>query len=461
VPAKFETRLIRSAQSLVPALAVCTILGGCAGYRAQPLAERPALASSVAALDRTRPGAAPIPAGQPLALAEVARLAVQNSPDLRAARSLGGVAQAQVVQAGLLPDPVLSGTYNFLLGGPGTANAIAATLTSDITALVTFSARRRAAQDAALQVDANLVWQEWQTRSRAQTLAIDLVQQARLLRSYGLTLRLLAHRAATTTQAVSQGNATLQMLAPDVAAVTTLQTQLDAAALAQQERWQALNALLGLEPQVRPLLAAALRVPTIEPADAARMLEDLPRRRPDLIALQLGYRSQEAALRAAVLGQFPALSLGPNYGNDTTNVASLGPTISVSLPLFNRNRGVVAIQGATREQLRAEYAARLDTASGGARALLANLLTLDRQLAAARAGLGQAANLAAGAERALRAGLLDELSYVQLITARLEKERQVIGLEQQLLDTRVALATLLGAGLPPVQLTLPQESRKT
>lgn len=246
-----------------------------------------------------------------------------------------------------------------------------------------------------------------------------------------------------------------------MAAVTTLQTQLDAATLAQQERWQALNALLGLEPQVRPLLAATLRVPTIGPIDAARMLEDLPRRRPDLIALQLGYRSQEAALRAAVLGQFPALGLGPNYGNDMTNVASLGPSVSISLPLFNRNRGVVAIQGATREQLRAEYAARLDTASGGARALLANLVMLDRQLAAARAGLGQAAGLALGAESALRAGLLDELSYVQLITARLEKERQVIGLEQQVLDTRVALATLLGAGLPPVQLTPSQESRKT
>jgi len=184
MPARFEARLIRSAQSLVPVLAVCAVLGGCAGYRAQPLAERSALASSVAALDRTRPDAPPIPARQPLALADVARLAVQNSPDLRAARSLGGVAQAQVVQAGLLPDPVLSGSYNFLIGGPGIANAIAATLTSDVTALVTLSARRRAAEAAALQVDANLVWQEWQTMSRAQTLAIDLVQQGRLLRSY-------------------------------------------------------------------------------------------------------------------------------------------------------------------------------------------------------------------------------------------------------------------------------------
>ncbi len=66
--------------------------------------------------------------------------------------------------------------------------------------------------------------------------------------------------------------------------------------------------------------------------------------------------------------------------------------------------------------------------------------------------------LAANAEGALRGGLLDELSYVQLVVARLEKERQVIGLEQQLLDERTSLATLLGAGLPPVRLVTPKQA---
>ena len=385
-----------------------------------------------------------------LGLGEVGALAVRNSPDLRAARAQSGVPRAQVVQAGLLPDPVLSGSYGVLLGGPALYNAIGATLTADITALVTLSVRRRSAVAAAQQVDASIVWQEWQTISRAQTLTIDLVQQGRLLASYRQTLSLLARRVASTTRAVEQGNATLQMLAPDVAALTALQTQLDAAVLAQEERWQALDALLGLEPQVRPALATVLTAPTVPPGETARLLADLARRRPDLIALQLGYQSQQAAVRAAILGQFPALTIGPNYGSDTSRVVTLGPAISIGLPLFNRNRGAIAIAGATREQLRLEYTARLDAASAGAQALLANLALLERQHSDARAGLNQAERLAAGAQRGLDAGLIDELSYVQLITARLEKERQVIGLEQQVLDTRVALATLLGVGLPPV-----------
>lgn len=385
-----------------------------------------------------------------LGLGEVGALAVRNSPDLRAARAQSGVPRAQVVQAGLLPDPVLSGSYGVLLGGPALYNAIGATLTADITALVTLSVRRRSAVAAAQQVDASIVWQEWQTISRAQTLTIDLVQQGRLLASYRQTLSLLARRVASTTRAVEQGNATLQMLAPDVAALTALQTQLDAVVLAQEERWQALDALLGLEPQVRPALATVLTAPTVPPGETARLLADLARRRPDLIALQLGYQSQQAAVRAAILGQFPALTIGPNYGSDTSRVVTLGPAISIGLPLFNRNRGAIAIAGATREQLRLEYTARLDAASAGAQALLANLALLERQHSDARAGLNQAERLAAGAQRGLDAGLIDELSYVQLITARLEKERQVIGLEQQVLDTRVALATLLGVGLPPV-----------
>jgi outer membrane protein TolC len=442
---------------LARTVSICAVVSGCAGYRALSLTERPALAPGVAALDRARPGGLPpVPADQPLTPAELGLLAVQNSPDLRAVRARRGVAQAQVVEAGLLPDPVLAGSYNVYLAGPAFANAIGATLTADVTALITLSARRRAAREAAMQVDADVVWQEWQTISRAQTLAIDLVEQGRLLRSLEQALDLLQQRAALSSRAVAQGNATLQVLAPDLAAVTSLQTQHDAAVLAQEQRWQALDALLGLEPAVRPLLAAP-RVPAIAPDEAATLLASLPRRRPDLIALQLGYQAQEANLRAAVLGQFPALVLGPNYGEDTTRVQSLGPSVSVALPLFNRNRGRIAIQRATREQLRTEYAARLAAAEGGARALLTDLALLQRQLDGARAGLGQARSLAAGAEAAMRGGLLDELSYVQLVVTRLEKERQVIGLEQRVLDERTALATLLGAGLPPATLTPPKE----
>ena len=239
------------------------LAAGCATYRASDLPARPALAASVAALNRTRPNGSQISADRALTLAEIGLLAVQNSPDLKAIRARRGVAQAQVIQAGLLPDPVLSGSYGVLLAGPDFANAFSASLTGDIAALVTLSARRTAASKTAQQVDADVVWQEWQTYQQAQKLTIDIVEQGRLLRSLEQTLDLLQKRAATTAKGVAEGNATLQMLAPDASAVTSLQTQLDTAALAQERQWQSLDALLGLEPWVRPSLATEFRVPAL------------------------------------------------------------------------------------------------------------------------------------------------------------------------------------------------------
>ena len=433
------------------------ILAGCATDPPQTLIAQATLKASVADLDRSQPDGPELPADRPLSPAQLGLLAVRNSPDLRAARARRGVAQAQVIQAGLLPDPVLSGGYNVLLLGPAFADEISATLTEDLGSLITLSARRRAARQSALQVDASLIWQEWQTISQAQTLAVDLVEQGRLLASLRQTRDILAQRAGATGRAVRQGNATLQSLAPDVSALTSLQTQYDAAVLTQQQRWQSLDALLGLRPDVRPMLSTVFDVPAIPASRADALLVTLPRRRPDLIALQLGFAAQQASVRAAVLGQFPALSLGPAYSSDNTRAQALGPSASLSLPVFDRNRGQVAIQRATRRQLHEEYTARLDAAAGGARSLLTNLAVLERQLDHAQAGAAQALALDADASRALHSGLLDELTYVELLSTRLEKQRQVVGLRQQVLDDRIALATLLGAGLPPVRLVPPKE----
>ena len=78
------------------------------------------------------------------------------------------------------------------------------------------------------------------------------------------------------------------------------------------------------------------------PADLAALLADLPDRRPDLVALQLGYHSADEDVRTAIIGQFPAFVLGGQWGQDTTNVRSAGPTATFDLPIFDRNQGQVA-----------------------------------------------------------------------------------------------------------------------
>ena len=76
-----------------------------------------------------------------------------------------------------------------------------------------------------------------------------------------------------------------------------------------------------------------LDLPPVDPADVTALLPDLADRRPDLIALQLGYRAEEEKVRAAILSQFPALVFRGTGGRDTTDVQSAGPPSGQTLTL--------------------------------------------------------------------------------------------------------------------------------
>ncbi len=124
-----------------------------------------------------------------------------------------------------------------------------------------------------------------------------------------------------------------------------------------------MRALLGLKPDVAVPLAPLAAPPIPDRAAVTAAAARLPQVRPDLRALQHGYRSQEAQVRIAVLSQFPNVVVGFTRARDFSNVHSIGGAVSLTLPLFDRGRGQIAIQRATRAQLRAEYQARLDQAS--------------------------------------------------------------------------------------------------
>jgi hypothetical protein len=62
-----------------------------------------------------------------------------------------------------------------------------------------------------------------------------------------------------------------------------------------------------------------------------------------------------------------------------------------------------------------------------------------------------AANRAATfAENAYRAGNIDARGYADLMRVRMSKQQEIIGIEQAIFEHRVAVAGLLGAGLPDV-----------
>ena len=434
--------------------AAAGLLAGCATYSPLPLPAAPQLSASVDRLSHDQP----LPAGH-LTVAQVTALAVQNNPDLRAIRAQHGVAQAQLIQAGVLPNPQLSLALLPLVAGFGTTTAWNAALSFNFGALVTYRTRQEAAQKTVQQVDADILWQEWQVAGQARLLAVDLIEGRRSMVLLTQARDLLAQRGQRLEGALAAGNVTLADATPYLSALQLTQTQLNDLQRRLLTQRHQLNALLGLAPEVVVPLADSVDLPPLDPAAIEQDLPSLPHRRPDLVALQLGYAAQDARLRTALLMQFPNLIFGVSGGSDNANVRNAGPTASLGLPIFDRNQGGVAIEQATRVQLHEEYAARLTAAAGEVRARLSEIAATERQLEQARADLPVAEQRAARAEAALRTRDIDQRTYVDLVNARLARAAQIVILEQTLLEQQVAIATLVGAGLPSVQ-PLPQEASR-
>jgi outer membrane protein TolC len=163
------------------------------------------------------------------------------------------------------------------------------------------------------------------------------------------------------------------------------------------------------------------------------------------LALQAGYQSQEENVRRAVLAQFPSLSAGVEQARDPVEgVNSLGISVSLTLPLFNRNRGQIAIQQATREVLRQTYQAQLDAAMSQADQVWKATQILDAQLKDLDVQLPLLEKTASAAEQSYRQGNLDGGLYVSLESNMLSKQAEAIRLRTSLDKAQSTLSTLLG-----------------
>ena len=426
--------------------AVVLLLAGCASYHPLALPTKATLAPDLASLDHHG-----IRIGRSLTVDEVATLAVLNAPALVAERRQHGLAKAQLLQAGLLPNPSLGPIYQFNTYAPNAVdNAWSIALSYDLRALILLPTQERAARFAERQVDAQILWQEWQTEGQARLLALDLMEGAHQRDILERTRRLLADRYAHTSRALTDGNATLATVIPDLSALQSATAAVQTLDRLQQTRRQQLADLLGLSPSAAFTLASTPDLPPIDLAFVRQRLAHLTSFRPDLVALQMGYRSQDAKVRSAIIGQFPTFVLSLVGGIDNTRDYSVGPSPTLDLPIFNHNQGQIAIERATRALLHDQYVAALATADGQVRAMLDTIALQQRQLDTDRAGIAATRDAAETATRAWRAGDLDELTYTSLVSARLSTETQILDLEQSILDQRAAIATLTGAGLPPL-----------
>jgi len=436
----------------ITVLLMGSLVAGCAGYRSLSLPVTDSLSTDVAAIHvpaDTFPAIVPqthrFDPTDGLDMWETAMLAVANNPTLRAERRKYGVAEAQLYAAHLFPDPEVSMSLDHpTSSGPGLVDGYSGALIYDVIALVTHNSAVRTANSAAKQISLDLLWQEWQTVERARSLHVELRTIAKKIELLEGMLALYQRRYRHSSRAMRAGDLTVDVAGTDLTALLDAATELNQLRQTQNDKEHALALLLGISASAELTLKDVGLPMPLSRDQVEQALREVPQRRPDLLALAAGYASQEARLRTAVLSQFPSLGLGISRARDTSAVYTSGLSVSLNLPLFSGNRGNIAVERATREQLRAEYQARIDQNTMDVARLMEVQILIEQQQRLLEARVPELESMVENARRAYQNGDIGALTFLNMQTTLINKKLEQLDLEQQLWSTRMAMDTLLG-----------------
>ncbi len=416
-----------------PGIAALLLLGGCAASL-DPKPDIDRAASTV--LDRSGYRAAwDEPWGDPdavwdgetpLGVDQAVLLALRNNRAIRAEVEQIGAARADLVQAGLLPNPVLNLTLRFPIEGTTGPNFIGAAVVQEFAALWLRPSRMRAA-------DARLNEGVLSLSDRALRLVADVKQlHARLV--YG------QRGLALTRSNIEMVEKSIDALERRARAGEG--TQLDVNRGRQQ--LLALRAELGREErEVARDKRRLLEVMGIAEGDSQWEATDQPaswelpaderlimrlarEQRLDVAASRMVVEARAAELTEQERSRLRELGVGVGYERDIEDDTSIGPVLDVPIPIFDINQAQIAKAGSLARAALATYEAALQRAIAQARVAYvdaensAALVDLYRRevlvLAEGNLGLAQAS---------LRAGQSD-------VTVLLEAQREVVGARRSL-----------------------------
>uniref|UniRef100_A0A7C4AT95 TolC family protein n=1 Tax=Desulfomonile tiedjei TaxID=2358 RepID=A0A7C4AT95_9BACT len=432
-------------------LSVCVFVGGCATYKPQPLPVTADLVTPprlTANIDRFACASLkpyPFDAQNGLDMTEIAILAALNNPDLMALRQKAGVARAQLFAARLLPDPQVTVRLDYpTVKRADLFTAYEYGLNYDLNYFVTRRVSIEEAAAAAAKVDLEILWQEWQVIQKARTLFVHAKFEEDMLNVLKQIQRLYANRYARSSKALREGNLTLDVTGTDLTAKIDSDTQVNDMEQVLNKTRHELNALVGISPDAKIRLVHPAAAPCIlDERELKQAVRDMVERRPDLLALRAGYESQEAKVHKAVLNQFPALNVGIKMSSDTSDVHTTGHETVLTLPFFNRNRGKIAVEKATRQQLRQEYQARIAQAYGQADLIWTRQRLLIKQLHQLQRYLPTLEKMVEKARRAYADQNIAPITYINMENTLANKRLKAIHLMQGLWETAIALDALL------------------
>lgn len=321
------------------AILAAALLSGCAARRIEPNR-----ITSAGILERTGKAIAPpeakggLPPGvsldAPLTSDDAAGIAIWNNAQLRADLAAAGLAEGDLIDAGLMRNPRLD------LLVPIGAKPFELLFNFPVEAFIQRPRRIAAAQAALDQLSESLIQNGLNTARDARWAHADLIQATARVEQAKRSVD-LRERVAAITQA--------RLRAGDISELETITARSELGVAREQLAGfqhdvkiaeERLRAALGLATE-RPELRATATAPSLDPpppieALLARAMES----RPDLRAAEMGIA---AATKRANWERSRVLWLTAQLSSKDvgTNGILTGPGASIEFPLFNRNQGLI------------------------------------------------------------------------------------------------------------------------
>ena len=402
-----------------------------------------ALASTVRADDVVR-----------VSLDDALALLRRQSPEVLAAALRVRAARGDVVTAGLLPNPTLStGVGNFPLGrtnppGLGVGDTVVANVgvAQELLLWGRRGARVAAARgkEAAAEAERADVDRRLAYEVRAQFVAVlEASERLRLAREnlarYQETVRVSERRSR-------EGDISPAEYDKVALEERRFEREVDEAVVDRREAVAALLPLIGVDaPDVEAV--GTLTLPAAR-EDVAQLIDEALARRPDLRAAERARDAADAALRLARTQRWPDPTVGVQYTHSEFGISGdlanqLGTSLSLPLPVFDRNQGEItraeAEALATRhdvEKLRLEIPEEVRSAVNGYTVARTRVQRYEAGF------LRQAIDARRAAEASYREGAVSLLELLEAERTYIETQRDHL---DALRDANVAASALTRA----------------
>jgi outer membrane protein TolC len=404
------------------------------------------------------------PAEWPLRTWDVRTLtlaAIYFQPSLAVARAHAELAGAAITTAGARPNPTLSIAPEYSVNPMGAVSPWVNAVHFDWV-FETAGKRRRRIERATADAEAArtaVVTESWRVRRQLATTLVTLAAARRRAATLADELAASEHLVALFESRRREGAAAVADVAPLRFALLQATTDHAAAEADVAESVTHVAAALGVPARA----LAGLALPAGLDDDERRALLDLApeaaRRRAllersDVRQAVAAYAASEATLALELARQYPDVHLGPSYQFDQGQ-NKWGLSLSVDLPILNRNEGPIAEAVAARAEAGARLLATQASAIADVEQALARRGAEGARNARLRAVLADRDANLARVRRALDAGAADRAAVV---AADLERTRAVRALAESDAALAQALIDLDGVTEGPTAADAPTDA---